>query len=127
MENFITELQTLQAEHERIEAKLAEYYKPVLDVSYAQWLRERVQDRDVYLMLALRFFSPRSLVGGRLIRNKYIRDVICENIGVNKWYVSRQIKEVVSLYSLVKPFRKRVNKAYDCISKELEAIKTEKR
>ena len=123
MEDFITEIETLTLEKERIEERLAELCKPALDIRYAKWLRERIPDRDVYLMVALRLFSPKSLAGARMTWGKNLREVLCANMGVNKWYVSRQTKEVIALYKVVKSFRKKVNITYEGILIEIKDLK----
>lgn len=97
--------------------------KPTLDIAYAKWLRTKIPDRDVYLMVALRLFSPKTLAGARMAWGKSLRDVLCKNMGVNKWYVSRQAKEVITLYKVVKSFRKKVNNTYEGIIEEIKDLK----
>ena len=123
MEDFIAEIETLTEEKKRIERRIEELCKPKLDTSYAKWLRERIPNRDVYLMVALRLFAPKSLGGARMTWGKNLREVLSENMGVNKWYVSRQTKEVIALYKVVRSFRKKVNEAYEGILEEIDGLK----
>ena len=123
MEAFIKQIETLRNERARIDQELCQLYAPILDVSYAKWLRERISDRDVYLMVALRVFSPKTLGGARMAWGKRLRDALCANMGVNKWYVSKQVKEVLALYRAHRPFHQKVNETTERILTEIENLK----
>lgn len=123
MEDFVKEIETLTRQKQETEKRLKDMCEPVLDISYAKWLRERIPDRDVYLMVALRLFAPKSLGGARMTWGKNLREVLSENMGVNKWYVSRQTKEVVALYKMVRSFRNKVNETYKGIREEITGLK----
>lgn len=118
MEDFISEAKRLSCVEKQARESFCNFCQPVLNVSYAGWLRERVKDRDVYLMVALRLFSPRSLAGRKIV-TKGIRKALSKNMGINEWYVSRQIGEVTYLYDHIPKFKADVNKAYSSVVDEL--------
>jgi len=111
MDKFIHRLRDVRKKKTALDEELARMCRPVLDVSYAAWVKERIPDNDIFLMVALRLFTPRTLAGKRMECGN-VRDVICQQMGINKWSVSKRIQLVLFYYEKIRDFKVGVNTAY---------------
>lgn len=118
MDKFVAELRALREKVSRDEAALKEMCRPVIGISYAGWVKQRIKDNDIYLFVALRLFSPRTLAGKRMECGN-VRDEICKHMGLNKWSVSKRVQLVLFYYENVKNFRHKVGLEYKMIIEEL--------
>lgn len=118
MDKFVHRLRDVRKKKAALDEELACMCKPVLDISYAAWVKRRIPDNDVFLMVALRLFTPRTLAGKRMECGN-VRDEICKQMGINKWSVSKRIQLVLFYYDNTKRFKGRVNNALKSVLEEL--------
>ena len=118
MDEFIHRLREVRKKKAALDGELAELCKPVLDISYAGWVKERIKDNDIFLIVALRLFSPRTLAGKRMECGN-IREEISKHMGINMWSVSKRVQLVLFYYDNVKNFKARSNLEYKMIIQEL--------
>ena len=111
MDNYVERLRSLGEKASKDEAALKEMCKPVLDISYAGWLRARIADNDIFLIVAIRIFTPRTFAGKRMECGS-VRDEICKYMGINKWSVSKRVKLVLFYYDNIRNFRRKANLKY---------------
>lgn len=117
MEEYINKLKSI---HERlllVEREEREMFRPLLSIRRAGWLRSQVGDRDTFLLIAIRLFSPRCFIGQRMSLN--IRTELGRQMGLGKTYVSKQIKLVLFRYEHMSSFRAGVNKCYQKILEKI--------
>lgn len=118
MEAFIQKIRETRNTKSAVCEELANMCKPVLDMSYAGWVKERIKDDDIFLIISLRLFSPRTLAGERLASGN-IRDKLSKHMGINPWSVSRRVRQVLFYYDKIKSFRARANADYKNVIEEL--------
>lgn len=121
MEEYIRELREISARRREAQREENEFCAPLLDTSQAEWLHGRVSDRDTFLLLAIRLFSPQCFIGRRM--SKSIRVVLGRILGIGKTYVSKQIRIVIFRYENMPAFRRQVD---ECYKSTLHAIGVEK-
>ena len=117
MDKFVVDLRALRERVIKDEAVWKEMCKPVLDISYAGWLRARIADNDIFLIVAIRLFTPRTFTGKRMECGS-VRDEICKYVGINKWSVSKRVKLVLFYYDNIRNFRRKAKLKYKNIIAE---------
>ena len=118
MEEYIRKLKTMHAKTEQAVRDEREMSRPLLPVSSAAWVREQVKDRDAFLLIAIRLFSPRCFTGQRMSSN--IRAELGRLMGLGKTYVSKQIKLVLFRYENMPSFRAGVDASYERLIEKLD-------
>lgn len=121
MDELIRNLNELRRSKDELNNKESLLCKPLLDIKKARWLKEQISDRDTFLIIAIRLFSPRVFMGCRM--NRMVRREIAERLEISKEYVSTLIKIVLFRYNSMKQFHKEVNLQYEKI---LHNIKSQK-
>ncbi len=111
MDEFVVGLRAMRERVIKDEAAWKEMCKPVLDISYVGWLRARITDDDIFLIVAIRIFTPRTFAGKRMECGS-VRDEICKYMGINKWSVSKRVKLVLFYYDNIRNFRRKANLKY---------------
>ena len=113
MDEVINELRALRQTKESVKSKERSLCKPLLEMGKARWLRELIPDRDTYLLIAIRMFSPRVFMGYRM--KKLVRREIAASLNTNKEYVSTLVKTAIFRYNSMKKFHAEVNRQYENI------------
>lgn len=111
MDDFIAELRALRKQKNIIQSKESKLCDAQLDIERLEDIYKIVPDRDTFLMVCIRVFSPRAFVGDRLKHN--IRAKLANILCIQKEYVSTLIKVVIFRYDKVSRFKRNVNEAYD--------------
>lgn len=113
MDEFISLLRELRKEKSTLQKRERQLCEAQLDFDKVDEIHQIVPDRDTFLMVAIRIFSPRAFVGDRLKHN--LRSKLANVLSMRKEYVSTLIKVVIFRYEKVEGFRRNVNKAYNDI------------
>lgn len=121
MDEFVVGLRAMRERVIKDEAAWKEMCKPILDISYAGWLRARIADNDIFLIVAIRIFTPRTFAGKRMECGS-VRDEICKYMGINKWSVSKRVKLVLFYYDNIRNFRRKANLKYKNIIAEAVSL-----
>lgn len=109
-------MEELRREKRALDREVAACLKPMLGIEHIGWLRERIADNDVFLIVALRVFAPRVIMGRRMVN---MREILSTYMGVSKWCVSQKIGFVLNQYKFVKRFREEVDKTFKQICSEI--------
>lgn len=110
MDKFITSLRELRKDKNAIQRREYLLCEPQLSLDMVDEIHNLIPDRDTFLMVSIRVFSPRAFVGDRLNHN--LRSRLARVLSMRKEYISTLIKIVIFRYDNVDGFKKKVNEAY---------------
>ena len=122
LHELIFSLEELKRKRLSIQEKEAAASRPLIgDLDrvgevYAAY-REVGDSRNVFIIIAVRLFSPRSLAGNNLRAG--VRNRLARVLGVEPTVVSHAFENLVFHYLKYKTFRKEVDEAYERLCEKL--------